>query len=317
MAITKALTAPLFTVVGATGGQGGSVVRALQASSLQYRVRAITRDASKPAANALKELGCDVLEADVKTADGVKKAFDGADIGFAMTLTDFTSPDFAEKEYAEAVLQIDAAKAAGVKTLVWSGMPHISNISGGKQSVAHFENKANVTTYARSLGGLKVIDVQPGTFFSNFLRHNAPRKLEDGSFVLTMAANPDTKLPVIDIDADYGKYVISALENGSVDTVLAAPEYITPTQVVEAFAKASGKNVSFTCVPDEQLQAILTKVRGEVPAVNMVAMFRAVREVGYYVGADLAPSNKILSTPARKIDEMLAANPKGVAELFA
>ena len=96
MTISKALTAPLFIVVGSTGGQGGSVVRALHASTLPYRVRAITRDASKPAASALKELGCDVVEADVKTADGVKKAFEGADIGFAMTLTDFSSPDFAK-----------------------------------------------------------------------------------------------------------------------------------------------------------------------------------------------------------------------------
>ena len=52
-----------------------------------------------------------------------------------------------------------------------------------------------------------------------------------------MAFDLDTKIPVVDIDADYGKFVVSALENGSVDTVLAAPEYTTPAHVVDAFAK--------------------------------------------------------------------------------
>jgi len=196
-------------------------------------------------------------------------------------------------------------------------MPHTSNLSGGKYKVAHFENKADVTTYARSLGGMKVIDAQPGAFLSNYLTHMAPRKLDDGSFVLALALNADTKLPIIDIDADYGKYVVGALEDGTVETVHAAPEYITPAQMVEAFAKASGKKVVHTRVPDEQLEAILTQMRGEVAGKNLVAMFRAFREAGYYGGADLAPSNKILSTPARKFEEMLGANSEVFNKVFA
>ena len=43
---------------------------------------------------------------------------------------------------------------------------------------------------------------------------------------------------------------------------------------------ASGKKVFFAPVPDEQLKAILTQTRGEILAVNMVAMFRAFREAG-------------------------------------
>jgi len=317
MTISKDTSAPLFTVVGATGGQGGSTVRALQASSKPYRVRAITRDASKPAAKELQALGCEIVEDNVNTADGARKAFEGADVAFVMTHTEFQTADFAEQEYAGAILQIDAAKAAGVKTLIWSGMPHVSSISGGKTSVPHFENKANVTAYAQSLGGLKVIDVQPGAFFSNYFIHMRPRKLEDGSFVMAMALDADSKIPVIDVEADYGKYVVGALEDGSIETVHAAPEYITPTQIVAGFAKATGKNVKFVRIPDEQLQAIMSQARGEVLATHMIGMFRAFREAGYYCGADLAPSNKILSTPARKFNEMLSANSKGVAELFA
>ncbi|KLO16756.1 NAD(P)-binding protein [Schizopora paradoxa] len=317
MTISKDSSAPIFVVVGSTGGQGGSVVRAIQESSKPYRVRAITRDAAKPKAKELASLGCEVVEADISTPDGAKKAFEGADFAFAMTLTDFEVANPLDKEFADAKSQIDAAKAACAKTLIWSGATHIKDGSGGKNSIATFENKAAVTAYARSLGGLKIIDVQPGNFLSNYFTHMRPRKLEDGSFVMGMALDANTKIPLIDLEADYGKYVVAALEDGSLETVHAAPEYITPVQVAAGFAKATGKKVFFAPVPDEQLKAILTQTRGEILAVNMVAMFRAFREAGYYCGADLAPSNKMLSKPARKFDEMLAANPTGVAELFA
>ncbi len=54
---------------------------------------------------------------------------------------------------------------------------------------------------------------------------------------MAMALDADSKIPLIDAEADYGKYVVGALEDGSMETVLAAPEYVTPTQVVEGFAK--------------------------------------------------------------------------------
>lgn len=159
MTISKDASAPIFVVVGSTGGQGGSVVRAIQASLEPYRVRAITRDATKPAAQALQSLGCDVVQADVATPDGAKKAFEGAEIAFVMTVTDFETPSInplakvrfpvfvriifcsqllALQEFADAKSQIDAAKTAGVKTLIWSGATHIKDLSGGKNSIATY-----------------------------------------------------------------------------------------------------------------------------------------------------------------------------------
>lgn len=98
--------------------------------------------------------------------------------------------------------------------------------------------------YARTLSELKVIEVLPGSFFSNYFITIRPRKMDDGSFIMAMGLNDDTKMPVIDIDADFGKYVVSAVENGLMETVYAAPAYITPIQIVEGFAK--GKRL--TCI---------------------------------------------------------------------
>ncbi len=97
MTISKAANAPLFVVVGSTGGQGRSTIHALEDSSKPYRVRAVTRDTTKPKAKELQALGCEVVEADVTTVDGAKKAFEDAEIAFVMTPTDFTHDNVAER----------------------------------------------------------------------------------------------------------------------------------------------------------------------------------------------------------------------------
>lgn len=54
----------LLTVFGATGAQGGSVIQAVLADdvlSKEYKIRGITRDVSKPAAQALAEKGVEVV----------------------------------------------------------------------------------------------------------------------------------------------------------------------------------------------------------------------------------------------------------------
>jgi hypothetical protein len=55
----------LITVFGSTGRQGGSVVRSLLSHPLlhaEYKIRAVTRDRSKPKAKELEELGVEVFE---------------------------------------------------------------------------------------------------------------------------------------------------------------------------------------------------------------------------------------------------------------
>lgn len=97
MTISKLDTALLFTVVGSTGTQGRSVVRAIKASSKPYRVRAITRDIGKPMAKELEALGCELVCADISTTEGCRRAFEGADVAYAMTASDFTVEHFKQK----------------------------------------------------------------------------------------------------------------------------------------------------------------------------------------------------------------------------
>lgn len=82
MTITKSQQAPLVVIVGATGNQGGSVLKNLAESDKEYRIRALTRDASKPKAITLTEGGAELFEVDLKPENKAKilEAFRGADI---------------------------------------------------------------------------------------------------------------------------------------------------------------------------------------------------------------------------------------------
>ncbi len=87
--IVQTSSDPLVVIVGATGVQGGSVIKALAASNKNYRIRGLTRDPSKPAAQALSQQGVEMvaaaLYADKK--DDAIKAFEGADILFVSFLS--------------------------------------------------------------------------------------------------------------------------------------------------------------------------------------------------------------------------------------
>jgi putative NADH-flavin reductase len=97
MTITSSSSAPLFVVVGSTGTQGRSVVDAIAADAKEYRVRAITRDTSKPAAQELKSLGAEVVAGDISDAASIEKAFQGADVVYGMTVSDYWSPNGEER----------------------------------------------------------------------------------------------------------------------------------------------------------------------------------------------------------------------------
>ena len=108
-------TKKLIAVIGATGQQGGAVVRALQAQGL-FAVRALTRDPSKH-----RNLADEVVLADLNRPETLKTAFAGAHGVFLVTNP--WEPDTDERKQALAAIQ--AAKDAGVQHFIWSTLQEI------------------------------------------------------------------------------------------------------------------------------------------------------------------------------------------------
>ena len=115
----------LIAVIGATGQQGGGVLRALQARG-QFKVPALTRNPDKH-----RELADEVVAADLDKPETLKAAFEGAHGVFLVTSFQEAGTD----ELKQATAAIRAAKDAGVKHLIWSTLPDVEAISGGKFDV--------------------------------------------------------------------------------------------------------------------------------------------------------------------------------------
>ena len=164
-----------------------------------------------------------------------------------------------------------------------------------------FDFKAKVAEYALSItDGPQVFDVQPGGFYEAFIAVNPPRKQEDGTFVLSMGVGADTKLPVIDTARDYGKYVVSAIENGGPGTIYAAPAYITAGEVAEEYSRSkyldfffcclgvancricsvSGKQVIFKQLPFDDFEQFLASFTNEDRARCTRQMLEAIYHIG-------------------------------------
>src|ERR1700730_12775052 len=112
----------LIAVVGATGQQGGAVVRALRAGN-RFKVRALTRNPAKH-----RELADEVVEADLNRPETLASAIDGAYGVFLVT----NFQEHGADEVKQATAAVHAARDAGVKHFVWSTLPDVEALSGGK-----------------------------------------------------------------------------------------------------------------------------------------------------------------------------------------
>ena len=137
--------------IGLTLNQGSSIVSELSKSPEQYKIRALTRDLSKPASKALAAQGIDVQQASLSDGrDTLIKVFDGANAIFGMT--DFWSSGSGAVEVAQGIAIADAAAATPTLShLIWSALPDPVKMSQGKYlNVHHWKSKSDVTEYIKS-----------------------------------------------------------------------------------------------------------------------------------------------------------------------
>lgn len=118
-------------------------------------------------------------------------------------------------EVAQGQMFVDAAKAAGVKLLVWSGLLGTNELSQGKfTNMAQRDSKAEVTRHAAA-SGERFVNVVAGLYMTNFVTFNAPRKQADGSYGLAGYGAPNGVQHLLDTSSDYGLYVRREIERAS------------------------------------------------------------------------------------------------------
>jgi len=233
----------VIAVIGSTGSQGGGLCRAiLDDPSGGFACRAITRDPSKDKARALGDKGAEVVSADLDDVESLKKAFAGAHGVYAVT--NFWEHFSAEKEKAQARNIAQAAKAAGVKHVIWSTLEDTRKFMSPddtrmpmlqeKYRVPHFDGKAEADQYFE---GLPVTFLMTSFYWDNLYMFGLAPK--NGSWAFPMGS---AKMAGIAAE-DIGKVAYGIFKAGSAyigKTVGIYSEALTIPEMGEKVSAALG-----------------------------------------------------------------------------
>ncbi|MCA9688016.1 MAG: NmrA family NAD(P)-binding protein [Myxococcales bacterium] len=279
---------PIIAVFGATGRQGGGVVRALQRQGM-FRVRAITRDARKA-----EGLADEVVEADLRAPETLAPALAGAHGVFLVT--NFWAPGADEKAEAEAA--IAAAKQAGVAHLIWSTLPDVEAIAGGRFDVAHFTTKANVDAVVRAAGFPRHTFVEAPFYYQNLAGVMRPQPQADGSAAWTVPMDPDARvLHMGDID-ELGSVVAGAFANpervGDGQHLAHAGDLKSWSDLA-AILNEQGHNVRVQQVPGEVYDGFYP---GAVEMRHMMQYFAAHTYFGPEAAQKIERAREVATQPA-------------------
>jgi uncharacterized protein YbjT (DUF2867 family) len=248
----------IIAVVGATGAQGGGLVRAIQADpSGAFTARALTRDTTSDAARALAALGAEVVPADVDDPASLTRAFAGAWGAFCVTF--FWTHFSPEREIAEARSMAKAAKLANLEHVVWSTLEDTRQwvplsddrmpTLGGKYKVPHFDGKGEAdAVFAEE--GAPTTCLRTSFYWGNFIHFGmGPKPGPDGRLAITLPMG-DKPLPGIAAE-DIGKCALGIFKRTDEyvgRTVGIAGEHLTGEQMAAAFAKALGRPVAYQAI---------------------------------------------------------------------
>lgn len=251
----------LITVFGATGAQGGGLVRAILADKNSgYKVRAVTRNANSDKAKALEQLGAEVVVADIDDAASIKKTLEGAYGAYFVTF--FWEHFSAEKEYQEVANFINAAIDANLQHIIWSTLEDTRNwvpldddrmpTLQGKYKVPHFDGKGASDILFKD-ADLPVTYLRTSFYWDNFIYFGmGPKKAEDGNYYIAFPMD-DKKLCGIAAE-DIGKCSYGIFKEG-IDTVGKTigivGEKLSGNEMAEKFSTAMGINVIYNNVTPE------------------------------------------------------------------
>jgi uncharacterized protein YbjT (DUF2867 family) len=272
----------LIAVIGATGHQGGGVRNALQAGG-QFKVRALTRNPDKH-----RELAEEVVEADLGKPETLKAAFEGAHGVFLVT-------NFREgsDELKQATAAIRAAKDAGVKHFIWSTLPDVEAISGGKFNVPHFTGKAKIDRVVKDGGFENYTFVIAPFYYQNLAGAFAPHKQADGSTGWALPLDPTLRVIHMGDINELGNIVAGAFAHpdkaGNGQYLPLVGDFMSLNEIVETLNR-QGHNFSYKQVPKESFA-------GAFPGAAEIAEMFSYWEAHTYLGSDsseqIALANKV------------------------
>lgn len=255
-------------VTGATGRQGGAVVRHMLAKG--WKLRALTRNTSSHPAQELARRGVELVKGDLEDPASVANAASG--VYGVYSVQDFWAVG-AKREVQQGKNVADAAKKAGVKHFVYSSVGGAERNTG----IPHWESKWEVEKHIRSLG-LPATVIRPAAFMETYYIDQVEIGILKGKLADPIRADKPYQTIATD---DIGAFVALAFDRPSQfigkELEIAGSELTNP-EAAKVFSRVLGKPVKFQKLPLPLVRLVLGK--------EFHSMFRWFNEAGFK--ADIA-----------------------------
>ena len=304
----------IIAVVGATGNQGGGLVRAIQAAGDGGLVaRALTRNPDSDAARALAAGGVEVVRADIEDAAALDRAFDGA--WAAYLVTNFWEHFSPEKEIAQARGMADAAKRAGLEHVVWSTLEDTRNwvpldddrmpTLMERYKVPHFDAKGEVDAYFAEIG-VPTTCLITSYYWDNLIGLGmGPQADAQGRLMLNLPM-ADKKLSGIAVE-DIGRCAFGIFRQSPEwigKTVGIAGSHLTGDEMAATLSRVLGREIHYNAVPFDVYRGL-----GFPGAEDLGNMFQFKVEFNdYFCGARSVAVSRRLNPQLQTFEQWAQAN---------
>lgn len=135
--------------------------------------------------------------------DSIRNALEGSHSVFLVTTPAWGIAE-SDAELVHGKNVADVAKELNILHLIFSSLLNVTETTAGRlKNVHHFDHKAQVEQYIRSLG-VPATFVLPGYFMTNYSVVGLLRKGENGVWTLAYPVGKESKFPLIDIAGDMG-----------------------------------------------------------------------------------------------------------------
>lgn len=266
----------IITILGALGGQGGSVVDSFLADDT-FHVRGVTSQVDSDASKALQARGVEMVYGNVKEPETLATAFQGSNLAFVVV--NFWDAEILTREGTLTKEILRVAKRAGVKHVIYSSLANAEQVSGGTIEVPHFTLKAQAYDYLQGLGFETVTAVEPAAYYSNWFTFFKPTQEKDGTLVWTWPGKKNTPVSQYDVKSGTGPAVLAAAKDPATfhnRFVLLEADKLTPEQIVAMISKKLGKPARINYPDPDDFSKLFDG------AHEIAEMVRWFGEYGYY-----------------------------------
>lgn len=303
----------IIAVTGATGAQGGGLVRAIvEDRDGAFRARAITRKPDSDKARALAALGVEVIAGDADDPASLERAFAGAHGVFCVT--NFWEHFSPEREGAQAAALARATRKAGAAHVVWSTLEDSRKWIAlddarlptlqGKYKVPHFDAKGEADrVFAQEAAPTTYL--LASFYWENFIYFGMGPRESGGDLVLAMPLG-GAKLPGIAAE-DIGRCAYGIFRRGASTAGQrfgVTGEILSGPEMAAKMGRALGRNVQFHDVPFDVYRGM--GFPGADDLGNMF-QFQAIRGAEFLRDRDPQVS-RALNPQLQDFDAWLAAN---------